>query len=144
MLLRPYAPTDYDRIMQLFLLNTPTYFHPREQADLEYFLTLEMETDPYYVLEHEGEVLASGGYYFENNKAGLSWFIVHPAHHGRGLGSQLVNHHLAILKKSNVEKIIVDTSQLVYPFYERFGFVLISTKDDHWGPGMHLYSMELP
>lgn len=144
MLLRPYAAADYDQVMQLFLLNTPRFFHPREQEDLEHFLTLDMLTDPYFVLEEDGAILASGGYYFEDNKAGLSWFIVHPDHHGKGLGSILVNHHLDILKNSGVEKIIVDTSQLVYPFYEKFGFILLSTKDDHWGPGMHLYSMELP
>ena len=143
MLLRPYTPADHDTIIKLFLLNTPQFFHPQEQKDLEYFLKEEMETDPYFVLEENGTLLASGGHYFLDGIAGLSWFIVHPDWHGKGLGSRLVKHHLDLIKSKHTGKIIVDTSQLVYKFYEKFGFVLLSTTPNHWGPGMHLYSMEL-
>jgi len=143
MLLRTYGPADHEQIIGLFLLNTPRYFHPQELQYFRHFLKENMDTDPYYVLEENGLVVASGGYYIKNNVGGLSWFMVHPDHHRKGLGSQLARHHLQILKDSNLDKIVVDTSQLVYPFYEKFGFVLLGTTLNHWGPGMHLYSMEL-
>ncbi len=28
-------------------------------------------------------------------------------------------------------------------FYEKLGFVLRFTEDNYWGPGMHLYHMDL-
>lgn len=142
--LRPYHTNDFEQLIQLFLLNTPKYFCPLEQQDLEEYLRSEIEH--YSVIDEDGKILASGGCNVSEDGVGcLSWYIVHPDFQGKGLGRQLADYNLDILKSSPaVSKIIVRTSQLVYPFYEKSGFQLISTTDNYWGEGMHLYLMELP
>lgn len=142
-LLRPYQPNDFQQAINLFLLNTPQFFCPPEQQDLEEYLKEEIEY--YFVMEEEGIILASGGCNIMGDIGCLSWYIVHPGHHGRGLGKQLAEHNLQLLKNhKDVTKIKVRTSQLVYQFYEKLGFVLMNTQDNYWGEGMHLYEMELP
>jgi ribosomal-protein-alanine N-acetyltransferase len=141
MTIRPYQPSDYDSIIQLFLLNTPRYFCPHEQQDLEAFLKEEVEA--HFVAEENGQVIACGGHAIENNEGWLAWYIVHPKWHGKGIGAQIANNSLQIIRATpGLDKIVVRTSQLVYPFYEKLGFKLISTQDNYWGEGMHLYHME--
>lgn len=141
-LLRPYHPNDYSQIINLFLLNTPQFFCPPEQADLERYLDKEIEY--FFVIEKDGKIVATGGSNIKEDVGYLSWYIVHPEYHGMGLGKQLAEHNLEILKNHpDVAEIKVRTSQLVYPFYEKLGFVLINTTDNYWGVGMHLYEMDL-
>jgi ribosomal-protein-alanine N-acetyltransferase len=141
-MIRSYRKEDRDAIIKLFILNTPQFFCPPEQADLEEYL--EKEIEHYYVVEQEGQILACGGSNVKDSVGCLSWYIVHPDEQGKGLGRMLADKNLQILKADErVSKIIVRTSQLAYRFYEKAGFVLISTEDNYWGEGMHLYKMEL-
>jgi ribosomal-protein-alanine N-acetyltransferase len=139
--IRPYHPNDYDHIIELFLLNTPEYFCPPEQADLEKFLTEEVEA--HFVAEETGQLIGCGGHTIRDNAGWLAWYIVHPSWHGKGVGAQLATNSLQIIRSTpGLDKIVVRTSQLVYRFYEKLGFQLISTQDNYWGDGMHLYHME--
>jgi ribosomal protein S18 acetylase RimI-like enzyme len=140
--LRPYHKDDYSQVINLFLLNTPQYFCPPEQEDLERYLNNEIEN--FFVIEDNGTVVATGGSNIKGDVGYLSWYIVHPEHHGKGLGKQLAEQNLDILKSNpELNGIKVRTSQLVYPFYQKLGFVLISTTDNYWGERMHLYEMDL-
>ncbi|MBS1772432.1 MAG: GNAT family N-acetyltransferase [Bacteroidetes bacterium] len=140
--LRPYHKGDYQQVIKLFLLNTPEYFCPPEQEDLERYLSVEIEN--FFVIEDEDEVVATGGSNIKGDIGYLSWYIVHPGYHGKGYGKLLAQKNLDILKSNpKLNGIKVRTSQLVYPFYEKMGFVLISTTDNYWGEGMHLYEMQL-
>lgn len=141
--LRPYEAGDYQQVLQLFLLNTPQYFAPQEQADLESFLNKERE-EYYVITDDEGIIVACGGNNIKDNTGWLSWYIVHPECQGKGLGKMMVSYNLRSLKKKvHLTGIKVRTSQLVYRFYERSGFRLLSTTKDYWGEGLDLYEMEL-
>ncbi len=141
--IRPYTVADRPRLIELFLLNTPAFFHPKEQQDLEEFLDTELEH--YFVAEDGDSVIGSGGSNVEDGVGWLSWYIVHPGWHGKGVGSQLVTHNLALLTADErVLRLQVRTSQLVYKFYEKLGYRLTGTEDNYWGEGFHLYEMERP
>ena len=67
-----------------------------------------------------------------------------PIFKGKGIGKQLVQHRIEVIKtKPDIERIIVRTSQLVYQFYEKCGFQLITVKKDFWAKGFDLYKMEI-
>ncbi|MHA3787768.1 GNAT family N-acetyltransferase [Flavobacterium hauense] len=144
MTIRPYTPADNESIIELLRLNTPEYFAPEEEADLrDYFAN---HIDRYFVIEDNGNIIGSGGINITNNgkNAALSWDIIHPDYQGKGVGRQLTQHRLYVIKTiDSIENISVRTSQLVYKFYEKFGFELKEIVKDYWAEGIDMYRMEI-
>lgn len=141
--IRKYIDTDQEKLVEIFRLNTPTYFAEEEEADLMYYL--ENEIEEYYVLEVEGMIVGSGGINFKEEKTQgyISWDLMHPDFQAKGLGRLLLNFRVEKLKSyANIQKIIVRTSQLVYKFYEKGGFTLTECVKDYWAEGFDLYKME--
>ncbi len=141
-LIRSYEPADKESVLELLRLNTPLYFAAEEEKDLVYFL--EHEIEHYFVVEHDGKVLGSGGFNFagDPSHAVISWDILHPAFHGKGLGSMLLAYRIKQIREiEGVKSISVRTTQLVYKFYEKGGFRLEETKKDYWAKGFDLYRM---
>jgi ribosomal protein S18 acetylase RimI-like enzyme len=138
--IRPYQSSDKQHIIELFLLNTPAYFHPQEQQDLDEFLDTEIEN--YFVVEGDGAIIASGGSNVEGDIGWLSWYIVHPTYQGKGAGSMLVNENLKLLTAHpDVKRLAVRTSQMAYQFYLKFGYQVTDNQDNFWGDGFHLVEM---
>lgn len=141
--IREYREQDKESVLNLLRLNTPMYFSPEEEKDLTFYL--ENETEYYFVVEINGEVIGCGGFNFSgDNRIGkISWDILHPGFQGKSLGSMLLNYRIERLKEFNdIQKITVRTSQLVYKFYEKSGFKLLEIVPDYWAKGYHLYKME--
>ncbi|MBK8415505.1 MAG: GNAT family N-acetyltransferase [Bacteroidetes bacterium] len=140
---RKYLPGDRSAVLELLQLNTPIFFSPAESKDLEYYLDHEIES--YFVLEINGVVTGSGGInYSEDKKTGIiSWDMIHPFYHGKGLGSILLKHRLKLLQTTPlVEKIRVRTSQHTFHFYEKSGFVVLNKVPDYWADGFDMIEME--
>lgn len=138
-----FTPDDIPAILQLLRLNTPEYFAPAEEKDLVQYL--HSETEYYFVVRQGEEVAGCGGinYRASGKTACLSWDIIHPAFQGKGIGKSLVQYRLQYIRdNSSPDEIIVRTTQLVYPFYEKCGFQLIETTPDFWAPGYDLYYMK--
>jgi len=144
-MIRPYSGDDKTKLVQLLQLNTPKYFHESEEQDfIEY---LDQHVQHYFVVEQAGVILASGGInYVENGRiARISWDLVHPNYQGQGIGRELTQYRIDLIKENSaVEKIVVRTTQLVYKFYQKLGFELVETRKDFWAKGFDLYQMELP
>lgn len=142
--IRPYTPADHESIISLLRLNTPEYFAPEEEQDLrDYFAN---HIDRYFVIEDNGNIIGSGGINITNNgkNAVLSWDIIHPDYQGKGVGRQLTQHRLDVIKTiEGIENISVRTSQLVYKFYEKFGFELKEVIKDYWAEDIDMYRMEM-
>jgi N-acetylglutamate synthase-like GNAT family acetyltransferase len=97
------------------------------------------------VIEIKGKVIGAGGinYFLADKIARISWDMIHPDFQGKGYGASLINHRIHVIKKNPlIDKIIVRTSQLVFSFYEKNGFVLKEIKKDFWDVGYDLYLME--
>lgn len=139
---RSYSQSDQAILLELLRLNTPKYFAPEEEAEFISYLTHEIEQ--YFVVELNGEIVGCGGINLvENGAVGrISWDLLHPNSQGKGIGSQLLQHRIGVLKSNQkVKQIVVRTSQHVYPFYEKNGFELREIKKDYWADGFDLYLM---
>lgn len=141
--IRPYNNTDKAELLHLIDLNTPKYFAPAEKMDFQNYLEDEIEL--YYVITFKDKIIGSGGINFEKEKTIgiISWDMIHPDFHGKGFGKALLQYRISILKSfENVEKIIVRTSQMTFPFYQKQGFQLLEIKSDYWAKGFDMYYME--
>lgn len=141
--IRPYSEADKGRLLKLLELNTPAYFSTEERKDFMYYLDNEIEQ--YFVVELDGEIVGCGGINFaEDNTAGrISWDLLHPSYQGKGIGSRLLQHRIAVLQSiGDIKSISVRTSQLAWRFYEKNGFRLTEIVEDYWAEGYDLYRME--
>lgn len=138
-------PADKTRVIELFRLNTPKYFSPIEEDGLIDYLTYH--SDNYFVAEEDDMIVGSAGFNLsEDGKTGkLSWDIINPNSHRKGIGTALTKYRIQRLKEiESVEIISVRTSQMVYKFYEKFGLELQEIVNDYWAPGFDLYRLDKP
>lgn len=143
-MIRPYIPTDREKLIELLRLNTPAYFAPEEEEDFREYL--DHHLDQYFVVEDMNRIVGCGGINFAEDRKSvrISWDIIHPAAQGKGWGSKLTKYRIDKIREyPEVEVIIVRTTQLVYPFYERSGFELKEVVKDYWAEGFDLYRMEI-
>ena len=97
-------------------------------------------------MEEEGQIVGAGGinYFPDQGEARISWDLVHPGYHGKGIGRQLTQYRITkIREQPGIGLIIVRTTQLVCKFYEKLGFELKEIKKDFWAEGFDLYQMEM-
>jgi ribosomal protein S18 acetylase RimI-like enzyme len=142
MQIRAYHITDKKAVLQLLRLNTPAYFSPEEEKDFIFYLDHEVEM--YFVMEVNAAVIGCGGINFtdENQRAKISWDILHPDYQRKSYGSKLLQHRLQILKnRAGLKKITVRTSQHVWQFYKKHGFHLEKITENYWAEGFDLYEM---
>ncbi|KAA5548879.1 GNAT family N-acetyltransferase [Adhaeribacter rhizoryzae] len=143
-MIREYSGEDKNELLNLLRLNTPQYFAPPEEADFINYLDYYRED--YFVVENNGQIIGSGGinYFPHNHESRLSWDIIHPDFQGRGIGKELTQHRINLLQNNPAINIVcVRTTQLVYQFYQKMGFVLEKTEKDFWAPGFDLYQMKM-
>ncbi|MDX2250321.1 MAG: GNAT family N-acetyltransferase [Bacteroidia bacterium] len=143
MTIRKYQDTDREAVLELLRLNTPQYFAEEEMPDLIYYL--DYHASHYYVAEFESRLLGCGGINFSDDgqMAKLSWDIVHPQSQGNGIGRALIHFRIEKIRETPTIKIIsVRTSQLVWKFYEKFGFETKEIIRNFWAEGFDLYRME--
>lgn len=144
-MIRPYTKSDQEALIALLRRNTPEFFDVSEEKDfVEY---LRDDSDHYFVFEEAGQIIGSGGFnpgFDGGETVRISWDIVHPDCQGRGIGRKLILYRIEQIKKDpKVDKIVVRTSQLVYPFYKKLGFQLELITKDFWATGFDLYQMNM-
>lgn len=142
--IRTYKQDDKASVIALLKSNTPDFFDPMEQKDLEEYLDNEIED--YFVVEENSEIVGAGGinYFLKDKTARISWDIIKPDLQGKGIGRKLTEYRLNHLNKNEeIELIVVRTTQLVYKFYEKMGFKLTRVEKGFWALNFDLYQMEL-
>ncbi len=142
--IRKYNSADKTEVLNIFRLNIPNYFSSTEEEGLiEY---LEKDTDNYYVLLIDNNIVGAGGFNLNDDKksAVLAWDFFHPQYQGKGLGTALTDFRIKQIKEiKSVTTIIVRTAQFTYRFYGKVGFILREVIKDYWAEGYDLYSMEI-
>jgi [ribosomal protein S18]-alanine N-acetyltransferase len=143
-IIRKYQKVDLPAVLELFAANTPHYFSIEERRELVFYL--ENELEDYFVQEHiSGSIVGSGGFNTAKNPSRpiISWDMIHPEQQGRSLVGKLLKYRIDLLhQRPEVTIISGRTSQLVYSFYEKFGFRLLEVKENYWADNFHLYEME--
>ena len=141
--IRTYENSDYTGCLDVFLSNVPTYFAESERAEFEDFLTTLSE--PYFVVEQHGSVLGCGGYYVTEDSIGrLTWGMVRRDCQRMSIGTSLLVARIqALFSDERVTEIGIDTSQVVAPFFQRFGFVVFYETQNGLGAGLDLVKMRL-
>lgn len=139
--IRPYHTSDFNQVIHILQTNTPKYFAPEEEKDLIHYL--QNQREDYFVIEEKNQIIGAGGINYKIDTAIISWDFILPNHHGKGIGSLLLNHRLKHIKNKELHQTIVRTSQFTYKFYEKHGFKLTETQKDFWGIGYDLYHMEM-
>jgi len=144
-MIRQYKPTDKEKLLEIFKLNTPEYFDKKEVNDFEEYL--EQKGESYLIIELDNKIVGGTGYYVnESDRSGrIVWIFFDPNYSGLGLGRQIVEHCLALLSKyDRVDKFVVTTSQLAFRFFQKFGYNVNRIEKNYWGEGLDLYEMEMP
>lgn len=141
--IRKYTKEDKEEVLNLIRPLVPEYFAEEEIKDFEHYLIHEIED--YFVYQTEDKIIAAGGinYNLKNVTAIISWDMVHIDYLGKGIGRKLVEYRIEFIKKKkNIHRIVVNTSQHTFGFYEKFGFSTSKIKKDFWAEGFDLYQME--
>ena len=144
--IRPYSDTDQGAVIAIFRSNIPKYFGPGEESGLIDFL--RNNTQDYYVVETDGEVVAAGGIGLNERQpptVSLCWGMVRKDHRGTGIGKALTQFRIDLARErySGVP-LSISTSQHTRGFYEKFGFKLIRHQVDGFGPGIDICDMRAP
>lgn len=134
---------DIDAILAIFRSNIPKYFGPAEEQGLREFLN--EYSDDYYILEVDGEVVASGGIALNgDNTVSLCWGMVRADQLGTGLGKKLTEFRIEKAReKFGCLPLVISTSQHTEAFYQKFGFVTTEHVPDGFGPGIDACHMRL-
>ncbi len=152
MTIRPYVAADKEKCIATFKSNMPKYFAEHELADFEEWLDEQPErhtvggTDEYFVVELDDKIIACGGYAYdkEKNEARLTWGLVNNSLHKQGIGRMFVEYRVKAVKNQFPScHIALDTTQHVYPFFEKLGFKTTQVTENFYSEGLHRYDMEL-
>ncbi|MDQ4099780.1 MAG: GNAT family N-acetyltransferase [Chloroflexota bacterium] len=141
----PFAPADRAACLAIFDANTPGAFIGRERDEFSEFLD-----DPggqYWVVrDPDALVVACGGAdLLAGGRFGvMTWTMVLPNWQRQGLGSRLTRTALEYVAATpRAERVVLETSNLSAPFYERHGFQTTMVTPDHYAPGVHRHNMAL-
>lgn len=141
--LNAYSSENKKQLLDIFKQNIPTYFALHELDEFSSYL--EKMSESYLCIYANNKLIGGIGHEvrMSDNSGRINWIFVHPEYFGTGAGKKAVLHCLEILSaKKEVKKYLVRTSQLVFPFFEKLGFVTTQIKKDYWAEGLDLYEME--
>jgi [ribosomal protein S18]-alanine N-acetyltransferase len=153
MLVRPYKKEDRAACIEIFRSNTPFYFADIELPYYEHWLDGQGEgqlaydetsAEHYYVIHHDGRILACGGFYIPKGerRANMVWGMVDSSLHKKGIGRQFLEYRIAQIQSLYPGYIIsLDTTQHTYKFFEKLGFTVTTITPDHYTKGLHRYDM---
>ncbi|MEM5567001.1 GNAT family N-acetyltransferase [Psychroserpens sp. AS72] len=143
-MIRAYTSQDKSKLIELLRQNTPEYFAASEEIDFVNYLHNDIED--YFVYEEDSKIIGCGGinYFPEEKSARISWDMIDPKSHGKGIGKKITQHRIHHINANpNIDFIIVRTTQLVYKFYEKMGFELQNIEKDFWAKDFDLYEMRM-
>jgi GNAT superfamily N-acetyltransferase len=112
---------ELDRVDDLLTISYGTSSRRRE---LELYLAAQ--PDGWFVIEHDGEVLAVAGCIAYGPFCWLGLVATHPDARGRGLARRISQHLVDWSVAHGCDTVALDASELGRPVYERLGFETVA------------------
>lgn len=140
----PYSKEEHlPEVLSAFRSNIPKYFFDFEEEGLLDYI--DSKKLPYFVIKVNGIIVGAGGYALnKDDTVSLCWGMVHQDHHGKHFGEELLKFRLNTISKIYPGKTIVNvTSQHTTGFFEKYGFKIVSVKENGFGPNLHECKMVL-
>lgn len=152
--IRKYRASDRGACMEAFKTNVPNYFTLEEVNEFDRFLAKLGDSEAldnllYYVMVLDNKLIGCGGFGEKDGIDGIPsitfvWGMVHRDYHKKGFGEELLRFRLAEIKVQFPDwKVILDTTQFSYTFFEKYGFKTLKITENGYGEGMHRYDMVL-
>ena len=140
---RPYSYRDRAACLQIFDANCPDFFAPNELTDFEQYLAGIPAA--YRVCVHQHNIVGAFGAELDqgHNRGRITWIMIEPSAQGSGVGSQMMNYALEILRQYKVSNADIAASHKLAAFFKRYGAIELQRISDGWGPGMDRVDMEL-
>jgi [ribosomal protein S18]-alanine N-acetyltransferase len=151
----PYLSADVEEILAIFDSNIGEWFADGEREDLIEMLNnhLELNESPnshgwisiYHVGRLNGKVVAAGGFALKDELSEISWGMVHADLRGTGLGKELLQYRLDLIKTRfpEIRSVVSQTSPAAAGFFAKFGFETRYEEPKYWGNEIDLVGMEL-
>jgi [ribosomal protein S18]-alanine N-acetyltransferase len=155
MIIKIYTTEYRQDCLAIFDSNCPKYFDVSEKKLLINWLNgldsgiityKNVASIYFYVLIHNGDAIACGGFYIlqDKNIANMVWGMVHAAHHGNGFGKALFEYRIQQIKALFTKHaIVLDTSQHTFTFFKKLGFKVTNISPNGYGKGLGRYDMIL-
>src|SRR5262249_41155293 len=144
MAFRRFVPSDLATCREIYRLNEPGRFP--EGVFEKYSKLLFEQKVCVLVVETDEGIVATGGIYCHaeaENQACLCYGLIHPKHHGKGIGTALVLVRLALLNPKRPFYFVgISAVRKSIDFYYRFGFVNHRPWNDEHGkehPSAYLF-----
>lgn len=147
--IKAYSHEDRAACLVAFKSNVPAYFTVEEIKQFEDwldYLDRGEETAYYYVVLEHAKMIGCGGFSYDDQKGGvtLTWGLIDKAYHKMGYGEKFLRYRLEQIKRLYpASKVLLETTQHTFSFFERFGFQTIKISLNFYAPGMDRYDMVL-
>lgn len=136
---RPYTPADREACLAVLDSLVPDLMHPQERPAFAAYL--DMSPPHFAVLEHDGQVVACGG--FELPPAGsfnarLVWGMVGRPWQRQGLGRFLLLYRMRAMSRQSdaVQTVSLETKPQSAPFFAAQGFRTVRVVTISHAPGV--------
>ena len=122
--LRQYRLGDFQDCLELCRLNAPDRFPSDTLAEFEKYL--KERPQHYLVVEHQGRIIACGGYTMHHlDFMTFVYGLVHPDWQGQGIGRVLFFGRVAQLPLIEKDTLIqICAVQRSLPYYQKLGFTM--------------------
>lgn len=128
--IRPYSPADHDACLEVFDSNSPELLSASLRPAFAVFL--DSGEKPFFVAEHDGEIVGCGGFTIDGTMARLLWGIVRRQWQRQGLGRFLLFYRLReITRNAAVQMVSLRAPRQAAAFFTSQGFREVSG-DGEW------------